>query len=331
MSQVTPATPATPATQATQATHIYEACRASIGKVIVGQDEAVRLLLLAILTEGHVLVEGVPGVAKTTLVRALARSLDLGFKRIQFTPDLMPSDVIGTHVFDFREGKFHLVQGPVFTQVLLADEVNRSPAKTQAALLEAMQERQVSIEGEARPLPEPFFVLATQNPIEQEGTYPLPEAQLDRFLFKARMGYPSAKEEAEVLRRHRGDNASLRRELEALTPVADAEALRKAKEEVLAVSIRDEVIEYVVELVRRTRNHVHISLGGSPRAMLLLQMAAKAAAAVEGRAYVTPDDVKGVFLPALEHRILLTPTAEVEGLGAPEVLRGVLESVHVPR
>jgi MoxR-like ATPase len=315
----------------TEATRIFDACKASIGKVIVGQDEAVRLLLLALLTEGHVLLEGVPGVAKTTLVRALAKSLQLSFKRIQFTPDLMPSDVIGTQVFNFQESKFHVVLGPVFTQVLLADEINRAPAKTQAALLEAMQERQVSLEGKTSALPEPFFVLATQNPIEQEGTYPLPEAQLDRFLFKVHVGYPSAQDEAEILKRHRGDNASLRRELDLIETVAGPAELQRAKEEVLGVEIRDEVVAYVVELVRRTRNHSHIALGGSPRAMLLLQMAAKAVAATSGRAYVTPDDVKSVFLPALEHRILLTPTAEVEGIGAREVLRGVAESVPVPR
>ncbi len=314
-----------------EATRLYEAGRKALASVIVGQDEPVRFLILALLTEGHVLLEGVPGVAKTTLVRALSKSLSLDYNRIQFTPDLMPSDIVGTQIFSFQENKFHLMKGPVFTQVLLADEINRAPPKTQSALLEAMQERQVSLDGEPRALPSPFFVLATQNPIEQEGTYRLPEAQLDRFLFRVRIGYPTAEQEAEMLRRHRGDNASLSRQLDAITPVAGAEELQRAKEEVLAVEIREEVIDYIVTLVRRTRDHTHISLGGSPRATLLLQLAAKAAAAVEGRAYVTPDDVKSIFLPSLEHRILLTPAAEVEGIGADEVLRGLANSVAVPR
>jgi MoxR-like ATPase len=314
-----------------EATRLYEAGRKALASVIVGQDEPIRFLILALLTEGHVLLEGVPGVAKTTMVRALSRSLSLDYNRIQFTPDLMPSDIVGTQIFNFQENKFHLMKGPVFTQVLLADEINRAPPKTQSALLEAMQERQVSLDGEPRALPSPFFVLATQNPIEQEGTYRLPEAQLDRFLFRVRIGYPTAEQEAEMLRRHRGDNASLNRQLDAITPVAGAEELLRAKEEVLAVEIREEVIDYIVSLVRRTRDHPHIGLGGSPRATLLLQLAAKAAAAVEGRAYVTPDDVKSIFLPSLEHRILLTPAAEVEGIGADEVLRGLANSVAVPR
>ena len=314
-----------------EATRLYEAGRKALASVIVGQDEPVRFLILALLTEGHVLLEGVPGVAKTTMVRALSKSLSLDYNRIQFTPDLMPSDIVGTQIFSFQENKFHLMKGPVFTQVLLADEINRAPPKTQSALLEAMQERQVSLDGEPRALPSPFFVLATQNPIEQEGTYRLPEAQLDRFLFRVRIGYPTAEQEAEMLRRHRGDNASLSRQLDAITPVAGAEELQRAKEEVLSVEIREEVIDYIVSLVRRTRDHPHIALGGSPRATLLLQLAAKAVAAVEGRAYVTPDDVKSIFLPSLEHRILLTPAAEVEGIGADEVLRGLANSVAVPR
>ncbi len=314
-----------------EATRLYEAGREALASVIVGQDEPVRFLILALLTEGHVLLEGVPGVAKTTLVRALSKSLSLDYNRIQFTPDLMPSDIVGTQIFSFQENKFHLMKGPVFTQVLLADEINRAPPKTQSALLEAMQERQVSLDGKPRALPSPFFVLATQNPIEQEGTYRLPEAQLDRFLFRVRIGYPTAEQEAEMLRRHRGDNASLSRQLDAITPVAGAEELQRAKEEVLSVEIREEVIDYIVSLVRRTRVHTHLSLGGSPRATLLLQLAAKAAAAVEGRAYVTPDDVKSIFLPLLEHRILLTPAAEVAGIGADEVLRGLANSVAVPR
>lgn len=314
-----------------RAQQLYTDCREAISGVIVGHEDAVRLLILALLTEGHVLLEGVPGLAKTTLVRTLSRVLALDFKRLQFTPDLMPSDVLGTHVFNMQEASFRLVKGPVFTHVLLADEINRSPAKTQAALLEAMQERQVSIDGTTQRLPSPFFVLATQNPVEQEGTYPLPEAQLDRFLFKAKLTYPSLEEEIEVLRMHRGDNAGLDSRLEEVSTVADAATLQACKEEVLAVEIREEVLSYVAELVRRTRDHVHLSLGGSPRATLLLLLASKAAAAVDGRNYVTPDDVKALYIPTLEHRLLLTPAAEVDGLAIADVLATIANSVSIPR
>ena len=314
-----------------EATRLFQECRRTVGSVIVGQDEAMKLIVLALLTEGHVLLEGVPGVAKTTLVRAVARTFSLQYKRVQFTPDLMPSDIVGTHIFNLQASDFHLVKGPVFTQMLLADEINRAPAKTQAALLEAMQERQVSLDGQPQELPQPFFVLATQNPIEQEGTYPLPEAQLDRFLFKVKMEYPPVEAEREMLRLHRGDNAGLLHQLDSIETIAGASALRTAKEEVLAIDIRDEVVDYIVDLVRRTRNHSHIALGGSPRAALLLQLAAKAAAALEDRSYVTPDDVKSITLPLLEHRILLTPAAEVEGIGAAEVLRGITDGVAIPR
>ena len=314
-----------------QATQLYESCQRSLETVVIGQREAIRLLVLALLTEGHVLLEGGPGVAKTTLVRALSRCLNLGYRRVQFTPDLMPSDIVGTHIYNPQEGNFRLVEGPVFTQVLLADEINRAPAKTQAALLEAMQERQVSLDGNPITLPLPFFVLATQNPIEQEGTYPLPEAQLDRFLFKIKMTYPSREHEAEMLKLHRGDNAGLLHQLDGIEPVVGVEELNAAKEEVLSVEIRDEIIDYVVELVRRTQEASHISLGGSPRATLLLQLAAKAAAAMEGRNYVIPDDVKSIFFALMEHRILLTPAAEVEGVGATEALHAITDSVPVPR
>lgn len=314
-----------------EATRLFQECRRTVGSVIVGQDEAMKLIVLALLTEGHVLLEGVPGVAKTTLVRAVARTFSLQYKRVQFTPDLMPSDIVGTHIFNLQASDFHLVKGPVFTQMLLADEINRAPAKTQAALLEAMQERQVSLDGQPQELPQPFFVLATQNPIEQEGTYPLPEAQLDRFLFKVKMEYPPVEAEREMLRLHRGDNAGLLHQLDSIETIAGASELRTAKEEVLAIDIRDEVVDYIVDLVRRTRNHSHIALGGSPRAALLLQLAAKAAAALEDRSYVTPDDVKSITLPLLEHRILLTPAAEVEGIGAAEVLRGITDGVAIPR
>jgi MoxR-like ATPase len=310
---------------------LYQSLRREAEKVIVGQEEAVRLLFIALVCEGHVLLEGVPGLAKTTLVRTVAAALGLRFRRIQFTPDLMPSDVIGTQVFDFQHGKFHLVEGPVFTNILLGDEINRAPAKTQAALLEAMQERQVSVEGAARPLPLPFLVLATQNPVEYEGTYPLPEAQLDRFLFKAKLEYPTLDEEVTILEQHRGDTAGLSTLIDSVSRVADAEELRRAKEQALLVRIDGSVTRYLVDLVRRTREHVYIQLGASPRAALLLQIASRAAAALAGRDYVVPDDIKSLFVPALRHRVILTTSAEVEGLGADQVLRDVANIVPVPR
>jgi MoxR-like ATPase len=310
---------------------LHEAIRNEVAKVIVGQERALHLVFLALVTEGHVLLEGVPGVAKTTLVRTLAHALRLDYGRIQFTPDLMPSDIVGTHVFDMQKGEFRCVEGPVFAAVLLADEINRAPAKTQAALLEAMQERQVSIEGETRPLPRPFLVLATQNPVEQEGTYPLPEAQLDRFLFKVGMGYPSEEEELRILDMHAGDSAGMQQRLASVEPVADRAALEEAQAEVLAVAIRDEVRRYLLEIIRRTRDHTQLVLGASPRAAVLLQTAAKANAALEGRDAVIPDDVKSLALPLLRHRVILTPGAEVEGLEPDEILRGVLDGVAVPR
>jgi MoxR-like ATPase len=310
---------------------LHEALRREAGKVLVGQDEALRLTFLALVCEGHVLLEGVPGVAKTTLVRTLGAALGLAFRRVQFTPDLMPADILGTQVYNFQEGRFHLVEGPVFTNILLADEINRAPAKTQSALLEAMQERQVSVDGLPRRLPQPFLVLATENPIEHEGTYPLPEAQLDRFLFKIHLGYPSSAEEVQILLQHRGDTAGLSALLGTISVQAGAEDLARAKEEALAVRIQPELVSYLVEIVRRTRDHVHLQLGGSPRASLLLQIAARASAALEGRDYVIPDDIKRLVIPVLRHRVLLTAAAEVEGIAADEVLRGIADGVAVPR
>ena len=310
---------------------LHASLRSEVSKVLVGQDEALRLVLLALVCKGHVLLEGVPGIAKTTLVRTLGAALGLTFKRVQFTPDLMPADILGTQIFSFQESRFHVVEGPIFTNLLLADEINRAPAKTQSALLEAMQERQVSLEGERRILPQPFLVLATQNPVEYEGTYPLPEAQLDRFLFKIVLGYPTADEEIRVLEQHRGDTAGFMALLASVERVADAESLRQAKEEAMRVDVRPEIVRYLVEMVRRTRSEVRIQLGGSPRASLLLQVAARAQAALEGRDYVIPDDIKQLFVPVLRHRVLLTASAEVEGAGPDEILRGVADAVPVPR
>ncbi len=307
------------------------ALRAEIGKVVVGQEGTLSGLVAALLARGHVLLEGVPGVAKTLVVKAMAASLDLEFRRVQFTPDLMPSDVIGQVVFDNRGGGFEFRTGPVFTNVLLADEINRTPPKTQAALLEAMEERQVSVDGRSRPLPDPFIVVATQNPVEYEGTYPLPEAQLDRFLFKLNVGYPSAEQEAEVLARH--DRGLDPHDLagQGVHPVATAADLARAREEVAALRVEPALLAYIVAVCRATRETPSLSLGASPRGATALLHAAKAWAWLSGRAFVTPDEVKAVAKPTLRHRIQLRPEAELEGATADSVLDGVLLQVPAPR
>ncbi|TMK84980.1 MAG: MoxR family ATPase [Actinobacteria bacterium] len=295
--------------------------RDEVAKAVVGQERVVTALAMAMLVRGHVLLEGVPGVAKTLLVKALAASLDLDFKRVQFTPDLMPSDVLGQLIYENQEFRFR--PGPVFTNFLLADEINRTPPKTQAALLEAMEERQVSVEGEPR--------LATQNPVEYEGTYPLPEAELDRFLLKVLVDYPSAEEEASILARHdQGldphDLASV-----GIHPVAGAADLAAARKEVAAVTVDDRVRDYIVTLVRATRDSPSVSLGASPRGATMVLWAAKAWAWLAGKPFVTPDEVKAVALSTLRHRIELRPEVELEG-GTPDgVLNGILASVPVPR
>ncbi|HEX9437617.1 MAG TPA: MoxR family ATPase [Candidatus Limnocylindria bacterium] len=301
---------------------------AEVHRIVVGQDETVRLALIALLLSGHVLIEGVPGTAKTLLARTIARLLGGSFKRIQFTPDLMPSDVVGTTVFEIATSSFRIRRGPVFANVVLIDEVNRAPAKTQSALLEAMEERQVTLEGEALPLPDPFLVLATQNPVEYEGTYPLPEAELDRFLFKAVVRYPEPAEERAILRAH-----------DRRVPLADIAVLEAlpsgtlaaARAETDAVTIADAVLDYVARIVETTRTSPDVLLGASPRAGVHLMRAAKAAAAIEGRDFVTPDDVKALALPALRHRVVLKAEAEIEGLDADAAIRRVLARLDVPR
>ena len=305
--------------------------RQEIAKAVVGQDGAVSGLVAALLVRGHVLLEGVPGVAKTLLVKTLARTLDLSFKRIQFTPDLMPSDVLGQMIFQQRDGSFRFREGPVFTNLLLADEINRTPPKTQAALLEAMEERQVTVEGQGIELPEPFLVVATQNPVEYEGTYPLPEAQLDRFLFKLLLPYPTAEQEQLVLARHEAgmdphDLATL-----GVSAVADRDDLASARKEVAAVPVEPPVQAYIVSIVRATRESPSLGLGVSPRGAAMLLHAAKAWAWLAGKQFVTPDEVKAVAKPTLRHRIELRPEVELEGVTADGVLDGVLASVPVPR
>jgi len=303
--------------------------RDEVAKAVVGQERVVTALAMAMLVRGHVLLEGVPGVAKTLLVKALAASLDLDFKRVQFTPDLMPSDVLGQLIYENQEFRFR--PGPVFTNFLLADEINRTPPKTQAALLEAMEERQVSVEGEPRPLPDPFLVIATQNPVEYEGTYPLPEAQLDRFLLKVLVDYPSAEEEALVLARHdQGldphDLASV-----GIRPVAGAADLAAARAQVETVTVDERVRDYIVAVVRATRESPSLSLGASPRGATMVLWSAKAWAWLAEKSFVTPDEVKAVARPALRHRIQLRPEVELEGSTADGVLAGILNTVPVPR
>jgi MoxR-like ATPase len=305
--------------------------RDEVAKVVVGQDGTLSGLVAAMLVKGHVLLEGVPGTAKTLLVKALAASLDLDFKRVQFTPDLMPSDVIGQVIFEPRDGSFRFREGPVFTNLLLADEINRTPPKTQAALLESMEERQVSVEGAARALPDPFVVVATQNPVEYEGTYPLPEAQLDRFLFKLHVSYPSAEQEQEVLARH--DRGLDPHDIAAagVRPVASPADLAAARARIERMQVEPPVLAYLVALVRATRESPSVTLGVSPRGATALLHASKAWAWLAGRDYVTPDEVKAVVKPALRHRLLVRPELELEGTTADGILDGILASVPAPR
>ncbi|HEV8648813.1 MAG TPA: MoxR family ATPase [Actinomycetes bacterium] len=305
--------------------------REEIAKAVVGQDGAVSGLVAALLVRGHVLLEGVPGVAKTLLVKTMAATLALDFKRVQFTPDLMPSDVTGQVIFEQRDGSFRFRQGPAFTNLLLADEINRTPPKTQAALLEAMEERQVSVEGQAHRLPDPFLVVATQNPVEYEGTYPLPEAQLDRFLFKLVVGYPSPEQEQEVLARH--DAGMDPHDLGTLgvRAVAGAQDLAEGRKEVGGVPVEPRVQAYIVAIAWATRESPSLALGVSPRGATMLLHAAKAWAWLAGRQYVTPDEVKAMAKPTLRHRVQLRPEVELEGVTADGVLDGILASVPVPR
>ncbi|OKI06092.1 AAA family ATPase [Streptomyces sp. CB02923] len=308
-----------------------EAVRTEIAKAVVGQDPAVTGLVVALLCRGHVLLEGVPGVAKTLLVRALSATLELDTKRVQFTPDLMPSDVTGSLVYDSRSSEFSFQPGPVFTNLLLADEINRTPPKTQASLLEAMEERQVTVDGTPRPLPEPFLVAATQNPVEYEGTYPLPEAQLDRFLLKLTVPLPGRQDEVDILTRHAQGFSPRDLDAAGLRPAAGPADLEAARIAVAKTAVSPEVTGYIVDICRATRESPSLSLGVSPRGATALLSTSRAWAWLTGRDYVIPDDVKALALPTLRHRVQLRPEAEMEGVTADSVINSVLAHLPVPR
>jgi MoxR-like ATPase len=310
---------------------LFQALRREADKVLVGLEEPFELLVIGLLTGGHVLLEGVPGTAKTLMAKTLAHLVQAKFGRIQFTPDLMPSDILGTSVFNMTTGQFNLKKGPIFTQILLADEINRAPAKTQSALLETMEERQVSLEGERHLLDPPFMVIATQNPVEYEGTYPLPEAQLDRFLFKVLVPYAPLKDEIEVLRRyHQGFDAHNLAET-SLKPVLPANGVAKAREIIKQVVVEEGILTYIAQVTAASRQSPDIVLGASTRAATHVLLAAKTYAALQGRTYVTPDDVKFVVPAVYRHRLLLKPEAEIEGLDADAVIQRLLGQVEVPR
>lgn len=304
-----------------QLKHSVDLVKREVGRIFIGSDVTVEALLIALLARGHVLLEGVPGVAKTTLVRAFASTLNTSFRRIQFTPDLLPSDITGVYIPNLQTHEFVLRKGPIFANVVLGDEINRAPAKTQSALLEAMQERQVTIEGETHKLPEPFLVLATQNPLEQEGVYALPEAQLDRFLLKVTIGYPTIEQELRVLKTHQ-------RPAEQVQAVMEAGQIEHLRELVDGIHVQDDLIQYIIRLARFTREHQQVELGASPRAALSLLQAAKARAALHGRDFVLPDDVRALAAGVLAHRVILNPEAELGGIRSMDIVRQALQKVR---
>jgi MoxR-like ATPase len=311
--------------------HLYQRIRAEIGKVIFGQDELIDFALAGLFSSGHVLLEGPPGTAKTLLVRTIAAALDMNFRRVQMTPDQMPNDITGSAIYREDQHAFEFRPGPIFTNFLLADEINRASARTQSAMLEAMQELSVTFDGVTHRLPNPFITFATENPIEQEGTYPLPLAQLDRFMFKVLVNYPPDKEEERVLKEHHATGGQSDPRAMGVTAVVQAQEILAARDGIRQTFVRDELIGYVRRLLHATRSDDALSVGASPRAGLMVLMAAKSLARFAGREYVTPDDVKTSFVPAMRHRVVLSPSAELEGAEVDNVLGGILESTEVPR
>lgn len=303
--------------------------KTQLAKVIVGQEEFIELLIVGLLAEGHVLIEGVPGIAKTITAKLFAKAIKTGFSRIQFTPDLMPGDVLGASILNSKEAEFEFKPGPIFSNVILIDEINRAPAKTQAALFEVMEERQVTIDGKEHQMEPPFMVIATQNPIEQEGTYALPEAQLDRFLFKIKIDYPSLEEEIKILQSHH--ERKMKKPLDEIEPVLSPEDLLDYQKQLHDIVIEEKIMKYIAQLVTKTRNHPHLFLGGSPRASIAIMNASKAFAAIAGRDFVTPEDVKRALNPVLGHRIILSPEREMEGMQTENVVDMITKSVEIPR
>ncbi len=300
-----------------------------VGKIIVGQNDMIELLIAAILADGHVLIEGVPGVAKTLTAKLLSRTMSVDFSRIQFTPDLMPSDILGTSIFNLKTSDFEFKKGPLFSNIVLIDEINRAPAKTQSALFEAMEERQITIDGKTYPLAPPFIVLATQNPIEQEGTYRLPEAQLDRFIFKIEVDYPSLDDEIKIISEYHSRKNTV--DINSVNAVMNAANVKEYRAKVSSLHIDANLISYIAKIVNQTRNNSSLYLGASPRASLSILSTAKAIAAMNGRDFVTPDDIKFTAIPVLKHRVMLTPEKEMEGITAAEVVKQIIETIEVPR
>ncbi|WP_282161131.1 AAA family ATPase [Ulvibacterium marinum] len=303
--------------------------KAELSKVIIGQKDFVELLIVSLLVDGHVLIEGVPGIAKTITAKLFAKTLKTDFSRIQFTPDLMPSDILGTSIFNLNSSEFEFKQGPIFSNIILIDEINRAPAKTQAALFETMEERQVTMDGTTYTMDTPFMVLATQNPIEQEGTYALPEAQLDRFIFKIKVAYPSVEEEIQIIQTHHERQGSKPQEM--IKSVITPKQLADYKSKIQEIIVEEKIVKYIANIITKTRNHPHLYLGGSPRASIATLNAAKAFAAINGRDFVIPEDVKKALVPVLNHRIILTPEREMEGVTTDSVVQMIMESVEIPR
>ncbi|WP_339713242.1 MoxR family ATPase [uncultured Kriegella sp.] len=306
-----------------------EEIKTELSQVIIGQENFIELLIVALLVDGHVLIEGVPGIAKTITAKLFAKTLKTDFSRIQFTPDLMPSDILGTSIFNVKTAEFEYKKGPIFSNIILIDEINRAPAKTQAAMFETMEERQVTMDGTTYKMEDPFMVLATQNPIEQEGTYALPEAQLDRFIFKIKVDYPTVEEEVKIIQTHHDRKGSKPQTL--VSSVLTPNQLQDYKAKIQAIMVEEKIIKYIADIITKTRNHPHLYLGGSPRASIATLNAAKAFAAILGRDFVIPEDVKRALVPVLNHRIILTPEREMEGMTAESVVNMITESVEIPR